>query len=212
MQKDIEKLQSYQEYRIFLRNLAKKLELSPLKRSRPQTSKFVNTRNLPIRTTSQLQDPDFAENRSSNNQSELSSTLGKPPKSRQTLLREGIKQTLVESAFRDYGPDINIPEQIIGLINEGEDEDFELDDLDEMAEIFLEMENKNLFIIQQLQETEATLEERKHEFELQKSISHREISKLEKAKEQVGYKLSLSNQEIQNLTKLLEVQETKDLD
>lgn len=43
--------------------------------------------------------------------------------------------------------DINIPEQVIDLINEGDDEEFDLDDLDEIAEIFLEMENKNLFVI-----------------------------------------------------------------
>ena len=63
-------------------------------------------------------------------------------------LKEGIKQGVIDQAFEDLGPDVNIPEKIIDLINEGEDEEFDLEDLDEITEIFLEMENKNLFIIQ----------------------------------------------------------------
>lgn len=62
-------------------------------------------------------------------------------------MKEGIRQGVIDQAFKDFGPDVNIPEQIIELINEGENEEFDLDDLDEITEIFLEMENKNLFII-----------------------------------------------------------------
>ncbi len=92
MQKDIEKLQTYQDYWLFLKNLARKLELSPLKRSRPQTSKFVNTWNLPIKTN------DSNENKSSNNQSNIDSDIGKPPKFWQinTNLKEGIKQGVID--------------------------------------------------------------------------------------------------------------------
>ena len=74
------------------------------------------------------------------------------------------------------------------------------------------MENKNLFIIQQLQETEATLEERKHEFEIQQSAAQKEITKLEHSKQVVDVKMQISKNEIQALTKILEEQETKDLD
>lgn len=43
---------------------------------------------------------------------------------------------------------MNIPEEVIEIINEGENEDFDLQDLEDIQEIFLDMENKNLFIIQ----------------------------------------------------------------
>ena len=41
---------------------------------------------------------------------------------------------------------------MINIINEETEDGFNLDDLAEMQEIFLEMEDKNLFIIQQISE------------------------------------------------------------
>lgn len=38
----------------------------------------------------------------------------------------------MEHTFKQFGPDVNIPEEVIEIINEGENEDFDLEDLEDI--------------------------------------------------------------------------------
>ena len=58
-----------------------------------------------------------------------------------------------------------IPKIVQDVLSQTQEKDtIEFGDPAELFEIFTDLEDKNLFLIQQLQESEETLEKRKHEF------------------------------------------------
>ena len=84
------------------------------------------------------------------------------------------------------------------LIEESEEEGWDegIRSADQLLEIFEDLEEKNLFLIQQLQESEQTLDEKRHEYERLKGSTAREAELLEKTLSEITERLAKTQEEI----------------
>ena len=129
---------------------------------------------------------------------EAAQPVGGDPRNRRTGAAARKKPLSSSRAPEGIESEVTIPQHRRELIEESEEEGWDegIRSADQLLEIFEDLEEKNLFLIQQLQESEQTLDEKRHEYERLKGSTAREAEVLEKTLSEITERLGKTQEEI----------------